>query len=471
MNNEEGENKLSKDESKMEPSVTEEVETKVEEIEKDSSNPIPPSIGATIVSGEQIQNSHLSTSSENSDTPFLPQENNSVEDTKKEEEEIKKETIKEEKATEVPEINIVPPQIVIEIPEEDSDEKKLSNSEKLRRTLSTNTLAPKAAKKKRGSLDLKGGEEDDEEEEILERHSIDVPVQKPETPKLSIQNEIDIRPSLDFSRQPMTKPIQFEKKKSRRAGLDIPLMKYISAKPKVIHVRKRNWNEDHYAFHTFQHADRPIGSGGSGGGSGGGHGGETEEEILERRSFTAMREHDPKKYQMTQPRRRSEDGFGRNINSNRQSLLDEMPPLEDPEDSPYDPDKEEELSNIGKRIEQKKQEYERIKSKYDNRFRFDPRCYFFLHLAWILSVGFFGGLLIYLIELSYTQISFVDAVFMAFSACTVTGLFAVNFSLWSIYGKIVVFMCICKIFFVKFFFNCFFSIRNNYFNNCTFDDY
>ena len=165
MNNEEGENKLSKDESKMEPSVTEEVETKVEEIEKDTSNPIPPSIGATIVSGEQIQNSHLSTSSENSDTPFLPQENISVEDTKKEEEEeIKKETIKEEKGAEVPEINIVPPQIVIEIPEEDSDEKKLSNSEKLRRTLSTNTLAPKAAKKKRGSLDLKGGEEDDDEE-------------------------------------------------------------------------------------------------------------------------------------------------------------------------------------------------------------------------------------------------------------------------------------------------------------------
>jgi hypothetical protein len=263
------------------------------------------------------------------------------------------------------------------------------------------------------------GQPTDFEGEILERRSAEIPRSiDSERPKLSVNADIDERPSLDFSKRPkMDQPLPFAKqRRAPRQKLDLPpLMGLLSSKPKVIHVRKRSWNEDNHAFNHFVKHDVELQS----------------DEELERKSFSGVRE------KTKFPDERPSLDFNRKPKSkvHRDSFTEDMPPLEDQDDV-------EASETIGRRMESL--EYHRIKKEYHTRFRFDPRIYFFLHLAWILGVGFFGGIIIYLIELSYTQISFVDAIFMAYSAVTVTGLFAVNFGLWSIYGQITIFCCICK---------------------------
>jgi hypothetical protein len=111
---------------------------------------------------------------------------------------------------------------------------------------------------------------------------------------------------------------------------------------------------------------------------------------------------------------------------------DELPPLEE----------QEELSQIG--LRRKENSFIRISKDYRERFRLDPRFYFFLHLFWILSVGFFGGSLIYYVEMANTQTTFIDSIFTSFSAVTVTGLFVINFPTFTLFSKVVIFFCICK---------------------------
>jgi hypothetical protein len=111
---------------------------------------------------------------------------------------------------------------------------------------------------------------------------------------------------------------------------------------------------------------------------------------------------------------------------------DELPPLEE----------QEELSEIG--LRRKENSFVRISKDYRERFRLDPRFYFFLHLFWILSVGFFGGTLIYYVEMPNTQTTFIDSIFTSFSAVTVTGLFVINFPTFTLFSKVVIFFCIRK---------------------------
>jgi hypothetical protein len=110
----------------------------------------------------------------------------------------------------------------------------------------------------------------------------------------------------------------------------------------------------------------------------------------------------------------------------------QLPSLESPE----------ELSEIVRRI--KETQFEMISKDYRERFRFDPRFYFFIHLFFIIFIGLLGGGLIYYFELSNVKSSFLDATFTSVSAITVTGLFVTNFASYTVNSKIVVFVCFSK---------------------------
>eukprot|EP01080_Neovahlkampfia_damariscottae_P009971 gene9971-2290_t len=111
--------------------------------------------------------------------------------------------------------------------------------------------------------------------------------------------------------------------------------------------------------------------------------------------------------------------------------MEDLPELEEPE----------ELSTtIG--LNNKEDSFRTLSKNYRERFRLDPRFYFFLHLCWIIFVGIFGGTLVYLFELSNSRITFVDSIFTTFSAVTVTGLFVINFPVFLFSSKVVCLCCI-----------------------------
>jgi Na+/melibiose symporter-like transporter len=125
------------------------------------------------------------------------------------------------------------------------------------------------------------------------------------------------------------------------------------------------------------------------------------------------------------------------------STLEEQNESKPPEINNGPSETPEELSEIIRRI--KETQFEMTAKDYRERFRFDPRFYFFIHLFFITFIGLVSGGLIYYFELSNVQkSSFIDATFTSVSAITVTGLFVSNFASYTLNSKIVVFICFSK---------------------------
>lgn len=70
---------------------------------------------------------------------------------------------------------------------------------------------------------------------------------------------------------------------------------------------------------------------------------------------------------------------------------------------------------------------------------FDTRIYFFVHIIYIILVGIIGGSIIYSLE---KRFSYLDCIFLSFSACTVTGLSTIETSSLKMESKIVLLVCI-----------------------------
>lgn len=66
------------------------------------------------------------------------------------------------------------------------------------------------------------------------------------------------------------------------------------------------------------------------------------------------------------------------------------------------------------------------------------RYYFYFHVAYIVLMGLFSGLIVFLIELSHSRASFIDTTFTAFSGLCVSGLNSVDVSKFSAGSKVII---------------------------------
>ena len=242
-----------------------------------------------------------------------------------------------------------------------------------------------------------------EEEEIKERHS--VTISDVERNKFISNSRISLddsrrsffenRTSLDFDRK--SKP-----KITKNYSLNITqpssrILQMFKPKRKIIHVR----NISRQSFDGKRNEPQTP-----------------ESDFEEKQSFENI----------------ETDGVTTNGTEDREDREDEedLPELEEPE----------ELSNIG--LRRRDESFRKLSKNYRERFRLDPRFYFFFHLIWIIFVGLFGGTLVFMIETSNSKISFIDSIFTSFSAVTVTGLFVVNFPSLLFSSKFICLCCISK---------------------------
>jgi Trk-type K+ transport system membrane component len=61
--------------------------------------------------------------------------------------------------------------------------------------------------------------------------------------------------------------------------------------------------------------------------------------------------------------------------------------------------------------------------------------FFWFHFSYFVILGLFGGIIIYLIE--GTHVDFVDCLFMAFSACCITGIVGAEFTRWKVPSQVI----------------------------------
>lgn len=72
-------------------------------------------------------------------------------------------------------------------------------------------------------------------------------------------------------------------------------------------------------------------------------------------------------------------------------------------------------------------------------FLWPPFNYFRIHFLWIWFLSIFGGILVYVSQLGLSsEMTFLDSLFHAVSACTQTGLFPTNFSQFSRLGQVII---------------------------------
>lgn len=83
-----------------------------------------------------------------------------------------------------------------------------------------------------------------------------------------------------------------------------------------------------------------------------------------------------------------------------------------------------------------------IKNKIKFPTQWHQRYYFYIHIVYIVFVGFFTGLLVFIIELWNSKISFIDAISLSFDAVCITGLMPFDISLLSTASSVILFITI-----------------------------
>lgn len=78
----------------------------------------------------------------------------------------------------------------------------------------------------------------------------------------------------------------------------------------------------------------------------------------------------------------------------------------------------------------------KLKSHIPNQWK--QRYYFYFHLAYIILLGLFSGLLVFIIEQAHSHAEFIDVLFITFSATCVCGLSAADVSKFSVGSKVII---------------------------------